>query len=43
MLPSMSGYEICRDRMKNAKYSVIMLTAKGEEADKILGLELGGR
>jgi DNA-binding response OmpR family regulator len=42
MLPSMSGYEICRDlRMKNVNTPVIMLTAKGEEADKILGLELG--
>ena len=41
MLPGMDGYQICRE--VRAKYSVpiIMLSAKGEVFDKVLGLELG--
>jgi two-component system response regulator RegX3 len=42
MLPVMNGYDVCRKiREKNATVPVIMLTAKGEEIDKVLGLELG--
>jgi DNA-binding response OmpR family regulator len=44
MLPDADGLEICKDLKKKAEYAsipVIMLTAKGEETDKILGLELG--
>jgi DNA-binding response OmpR family regulator len=42
MLPSMSGFDICKNlRMKNISTPVIMLTAKSDEADKVLGLELG--
>ena len=41
MLPGMDGYQVCRE--VRAKYSVpiIMLSAKGEVSDKVLGLELG--
>ncbi len=44
MLPDADGIEICKNLKKNDKYSsipIIMLTAKGEETDKILGLEFG--
>lgn len=41
MLPGIDGYEVCREIRKNSNTYVIMLSAKGEEFDKILGLELG--
>jgi DNA-binding response OmpR family regulator len=41
MLPSMGGLEICRRLRSVAPVAVIMLTARGEEADRIAGLELG--
>ena len=44
MLPDADGYEICRALKADGNYAhipVIMLTAKGEEADKVRGLELG--
>jgi DNA-binding response OmpR family regulator len=44
MLPDADGLEVCKYLRKKDEYShlpVIMLTAKGEETDKILGLELG--
>ena len=44
MLPDMDGLEICRLLKKNSnteKINVIMLTAKGEESDVIVGLEMG--
>lgn len=44
MLPGMDGYEVCKEIRKNNNISstpIIMITAKGEELDKILGLELG--
>lgn len=41
MLPGMSGLEICRKIRERYRYPVIMLTAKGEETDKITGLTLG--
>jgi DNA-binding response OmpR family regulator len=42
MLPKMSGYDVLREaRAKGVRTAVIMLTAKGEEVDKVLGLELG--
>lgn len=41
-LPSMSGFDICRKlREKNFRNPIIMLTSKGEQVDKVLGLELG--
>lgn len=44
MLPGMDGYDVCREIRRDQSIStmpVIMITAKGEELDKILGLELG--
>ena len=41
MLPGMSGLEICRRIREKYTFPVIMLTAKGEELDKITGLSLG--
>ena len=41
MLPGMSGFDICRKIREKYTFPVIMLTAKGEEMDKILGLTLG--
>jgi DNA-binding response OmpR family regulator len=41
MLPGMSGLEVCRQLRALAPVPVIMLTARGEEADRIVGLELG--
>jgi DNA-binding response OmpR family regulator len=41
MLPSMGGLEVCRRLREAAPVPVIMLTARGEEADRIAGLELG--
>jgi len=42
MLPGLSGYDVCRKiRETNRTVPILMLTAKGEEIDKVLGLELG--
>ncbi len=41
MLPGQGGLEVCRIIRKEIKTPIIMATAKGEEIDKILGLELG--
>lgn len=41
MLPGINGMEICKRIRENHNYPVIMLTAKGEETDKITGLTLG--
>ena len=41
MLPGVSGFQICRKIREQYRYPVIMLTAKGEEIDKITGLTLG--
>lgn len=41
MLPGMDGYEICREIRKTSNIPIIMLSAKGEIFDKVLGLELG--
>ena len=41
MLPDMNGFQLCRKIREKYHYSVIMLTAKGEETDKITGLTLG--
>ncbi|MCM1025353.1 MAG: VanR-ABDEGLN family response regulator transcription factor [Roseburia sp.] len=41
MLPGISGLEICRKIRESYTYPVIMLTARGEETDKITGLTLG--
>ncbi|MEG1886936.1 MAG: response regulator transcription factor [Oscillospiraceae bacterium] len=41
MLPKLDGWQVCREVRKKSKVPIIMLTAKGETFDKILGLELG--
>ena len=42
MLPKLSGYEICRKaRAAGIETPILMLTARGEEADRVLGLDLG--
>ncbi|MFP4094249.1 MAG: response regulator transcription factor [Cyclobacteriaceae bacterium] len=42
MLPGISGFDICKTvRKEGIKTPIILLTAKGEEIDKVLGLELG--
>ncbi|MDO4547728.1 MAG: response regulator transcription factor [Clostridia bacterium] len=41
MMPKLSGTEVCRNIRKTSKLPIIMLTAKGEEIDRIIGLELG--
>src|SRR5579884_2219203 len=44
MLPRMDGLEVCRQlrgRPETAKLPILMLTARGELADKVVGLEMG--
>ncbi len=41
MLPGMDGYQVCREIRSKANVPIIMLSAKGEIFDKVLGLELG--
>jgi DNA-binding response OmpR family regulator len=42
MLPKLSGYEVCRQmRSEGLKTPILMLTARGEETDRVLGLDMG--
>ena len=41
MLPGIDGYQVCREVRANSQVPIIMLSAKGEIFDKVLGLELG--
>ena len=41
MLPTLDGWQVCREIRKTSNVPIIMLTAKGETFDKVLGLELG--
>jgi two-component system, OmpR family, response regulator RegX3 len=41
MLPDGSGYDVCRELRRSSRVPIIMLTARGEEADRVVGLELG--
>ncbi len=41
MLPEMDGYDVCKAIRKMSNIPIIMLTAKGDTFDKVLGLELG--
>ena len=41
MMPKMDGWEVCREIRKESKVPIIMLTAKGEESDELLGFDLG--
>lgn len=42
MMPGMDGYSLCRELRKISNIPVIMVSAKDDEIDKILGLEIGG-
>ncbi len=41
MLPGIDGFEVCRELRKTSAVPIIMLTAQGEEVDRVVGLELG--
>jgi two-component system response regulator RegX3 len=41
MLPDGSGYDVCRELRRDSDVPIIMLTARGEETDRVVGLELG--
>ena len=41
MMPGMDGWQVCREIRKTSDCPIIMITAKGETFDKVLGLELG--
>ena len=41
MLPVLDGFQVCRTLRNESKVPIIMLTARGEEPDKVIGLELG--
>src|SRR3954468_3302988 len=42
MLPGLSGYDVCKQmRAKNLAVPILMLTAKGQEMDKVIGLDCG--
>ena len=41
MLPGIDGYQVCREVRSRSNVPIIMLSAKGEIFDKVLGLELG--
>ena len=41
MLPEMDGFEVCRQIRKDSQVPVIMLTARGELTDRVVGLEMG--
>lgn len=41
MMPKMNGWEVCREVRENSKVPIIMLTAKGDESDELMGFDLG--
>ncbi|HET7737624.1 MAG TPA: response regulator transcription factor [Tepidiformaceae bacterium] len=41
MMPGMDGFEVCREIRKRSDVPILMLTARNEDIDKIVGLELG--
>ena len=41
MMPKLDGWQVCREIRKKSNAPIIMITAKGETFDKVLGLELG--
>ncbi|MED3570987.1 response regulator transcription factor [Cytobacillus praedii] len=41
MMPNMNGLDVCREIRKSSKVGIIMVTAKSDEMDKIVGLEVG--
>ena len=41
MLPDGSGFDVCREVRRDSQVPIIMLTARGDETDRVIGLELG--
>ena len=41
MIPEMDGLEVCHELRKTSEVPIIMVTARGEETDRVIGLELG--
>ena len=41
MIPEVDGLDVCRELRKNSTVPIIMITARGEEVDRVVGLELG--
>ena len=41
MMPKINGWDVCREIRENSKVPIIMLTARSEERDELLGFELG--
>lgn len=41
MMPKLNGWEVCKEIRENSKVPIIMLTAKGDESDELLGFDLG--
>ena len=41
MMPQMDGFEVCREIRKNSSVPIIMITARGEDFEKIMGLDIG--
>ncbi len=41
MLPEVDGLDVCRELRRTSKVPIIMITARGEEVDRVVGLELG--
>lgn len=41
MMPKMNGWEVCKEIRENSKIPIIMLTAKGDESDELMGFDLG--
>ena len=41
MMPKLDGWQVCREIRKESRVPIIMLTARGEEQDELLGFELG--
>lgn len=41
MMPGLQGWEVCRELRRESSVPILMLTARGEELDRVLGLELG--
>ncbi len=41
MIPEIDGLDVCRELRKTSTVPVIMITARGEELDRVLGLEIG--
>src|SRR5687767_11780790 len=42
LMPEMDGLEVCREIRKTSQVPIVFLSSRGEEVDKVLGLEMGG-